>query len=203
MKNKLPYIIASIVLLLILGCGFVFGHMPMAKQLQEKRVEYTNKQNQLKLVREKIQALNKLKDEYESIKEQASVLAEKIPQDPNVPDIVSLMGKFALESGITVSKVEFENNSEPVQANGEAANSDGVAGNSNNDIDIRKCTLTLNGKYESMLRFFNEIKSSPRLFGIEKITITQDEQDGRTLKLDLKLAYFNYKSSANNQTTAP
>lgn len=203
MKDKrLPYIIASIVLVFILACGVILVHMPLSKQLQEKRSTLNRKQNELRLVRFKIQELAKLKKDYEKIREQASILAEKIPQDPNVPDVISLMGKFALESGITVSKVEFQDQEMPA-ATGAASNPNVTTeNNSVNDIDIKKCTLTLNGRYESMIHFFNAIKSSPRLFGIEKITISQDGSDGKKLKLDLSLAYFNYKAGNSNQIAA-
>jgi Tfp pilus assembly protein PilO len=187
MKDKrLPYIIASAVLVVVLICAFVFIHMPIAQKLQSKKAEYAQKKSQLELVRKKVKELTKLKDDLQKLQEEKMTLDEKIPKEIGVPDMVNILEKIAQDSGVIVSSVEFK---------GEQETSPNVP-----NIMVNTCSLKIAGNYYNIIKYFDFIKKAPRLIGVKTISLSPANEDGKELNVSFDMCYFNY---ANETATQP
>lgn len=227
MKDKrLIYIISGGVLVLIVICAFFFIHMPLYAQLQKERTDLKNKETQFELVKSKVQELNKLRKDLEIIQKETKLLADKIPQQADVPQIVDYFEEYSRQSGIIFVGATFKDTAPPANTNGtntsstNNTSSTGNASNNNNansqnqtngqtaaagtngvppvaSINVNICEIKIKGSYAGLTRFFTLIKTSPRLFGIQDITLGTSG-DGRVVEVAINLAYFNYNSATNN-----
>jgi Tfp pilus assembly protein PilO len=192
-KKQLTYIIASVILVVILGLSFVFAYLPLSKSVQAKRAELTEKQNQLNYVKKKVQQLDKLRKDIEQIQAETRILQDKVPNQTDVPGIITLMEKLADENGIIVSNVTFD---------GDQSSTTGTMNSPVTEININTCTIKLVGKYLSYISYFKSLRESPRLFGIKNIKFAPNADDGRDITTEINLAYFNYTNPASNSTQA-
>jgi Tfp pilus assembly protein PilO len=209
MTNKqLPYIITSIILVLLVGAAIFFIHMPLAEKMSKAKQELQQKKSQFLIVQKKVRELDKLRKNLGQLEKETLRLQNQIPNRPDVPSVVDYLEKYAEASGVIVTSVKFNATQpttgpaptqpgQPTSGQSGTTTQPAAAGQTTptpqaTNINVNICSLSLQGQYTSIIRFFEQIKSSPRLFSIKDIKFSPQGDDGKEIKVDLDLAYFNY-----------
>lgn len=192
-EKYMPYIIASGILLVLIGAAFFFIHLPLANDIQVKQAEYKQKMDQFNLVREKVKQLSKLRSDIQDMQVQTALLQSKIPDNPNISEVVNLLEQFSDDSGVVIMHVGFPGGAQPNPSTG---------GPNTPIIMTNTCQLTFKGKYPSVIRFMDDLKNATRLFGIRSISFAPTTEAGKELSINLDLVFFNYNGPANPTAAA-
>lgn len=162
MTKKFPVLyIILIILILLIGTGFVFAHMSLQKQIEQSKSMLMQKQQEVTQLQAKIKELNELSETLNQLRTKQGSYEQLIPKKTDIPGLVRLLEYFAERSNINIEKITFKNEEETT----------GLS-----SIMKQTCELSIKGKYQSLLQFIQAIKTSPRLIGVRGVSVDVDQE---------------------------
>lgn len=199
-NKKIPkFIIVGIpVVVVVIGLIVAFVYMPLLSETSKIQAELRTKQGELETVKTKVRTLMKLKDEVEKIQEELKVTEAFIPAGADIPGIIRHVDQFKEASGVDVLKLEFIK-APPASPGAPPANSM-IAQIPN--INQDKCSLTITGSYSQVIKFFEAVENSTRLFTVSNARF-YPENEGQIIKIDLTMVYFYRNAPPSNPENPP
>jgi len=185
MTKKFPVLyIILIILILLIGTGFVFAHMSLQKQIEQSKSMLIQKQQEVTQLQAKIKELNELSETLNQLRTKQGSYEQLIPKKTDIPGLVRLLEYFAERSNINIEKITFKNEEETT----------GLS-----SIMKQTCELSIKGKYQSLLQFIQAIKTSPRLIGVRGVSVDVDQE---STDIQFRLTAEFYYEGGTNQASS-
>lgn len=160
-KNLLGAIVLSIAAFLLF-----YLTMPSYDKIREFKTAINEREGLIEFRSKAIDNIDKLKNDYNTHKEQIDKISIIIPSQKRIPELVSAIENMAGSTGLALTTLN-------------------IADHSNTETDKQVKTLTVNAKltgtYNSYRNFLTSAETNQRLIDIELSKVTRDEDTGSLL----------------------
>lgn len=184
MNKKLPVLyIIIIVLIVLIGAGFVFTHLSLKEKIADGKAVLAQKQRETVVLKKKIQELNELSATIYQLRNRKGSYEGLIPESVDLPGVIRQLEVAAERSNVSILNLTFTDKDEATEVP---------------SIIRRSCDMTIIGKYGSLLNFIQALKNSPRLIGVRGVGVGTNNED---TDLQFKITAEIYYEAGPNQET--
>lgn len=160
LNNPLKYGLACLLIILILGLGYLFF---FKEQLAELDVAKEKEVSLKETFRQKsIQAanLNNLKLELEALRASFNQLLKQLPTDKEIPNLIQELNQAASKNGLQLSGLS------PLDPVNDGA------------IQRLPYNLSISGQYDQVAKFARDIGELSRIITLSQLNIKKDDKTG-------------------------
>ena len=160
LNNTLKYGLACLLIILILGLGYLFF---FKEQLAELDVAKEKEVSLKETFRQKsIQAanLNNLKLELEALRASFNQLLKQLPTDKEIPNLIQELNQAASKNGLQLSGLS------PLDPVNDGA------------IQRLPYNLSISGQYDQVAKFARDIGELSRIITLSQLNIKKDDKTG-------------------------
>lgn len=182
---KLPKVILGLLLLVgIIAGGWYLLISPVDARITALRGKQASLQAELAQNRTAVAEMDTFRRELEDLSKRLVALKEKLPQERETPGLYKALSESAQKAGLGVSLFQPR----------EAKPRDYV-----NELPI---ALQAEGNYHQVAQFFELVARLARVVNVTEIKLT-GQRGARTVKADLMLATYTYRTGAAARPGAP
>lgn len=171
--KKAFIIISGLVALTILGGATVYYFAD--KYLSTKAKEISTLKAELEIVEFKIANARNAESELERLSFIKEVANDVLPPEKIQSDVVGELIEFARQTNTRLGGINFQpTDAGPAVALSQTKPLEGVPG-----VNTLPITLTVNARYEDLLRFLQQLEGNRRKMQVENMTLAPEESTGR------------------------
>jgi type IV pilus assembly protein PilO len=183
---KLPKVVLGLVGLVAIGAaGYFLLISPVQVRIDallQRRTQLTAEVNQAKA---QVAEIERFRREIAELEKRLVLLADRLPSEKETPTLYRALSSAAESSGLGVSLFQPR----------DARPKDVVS-----EIPI---TVTAEGSYHQLAKFFERVAALPRVVTVNDFKMTGLQKSRNSMKADLTLATYMYRTSAPPRPGAP
>jgi type IV pilus assembly protein PilO len=176
---RLPKVVLGVVGLVALGAAAYFLLIAPAQEriaaLRQKKAQVTTEVDKARI---QVAEIERFRREIVELEKRLALLADRLPSEKETPTLYRALSSAAEQVGLGVSLFQPK----------EARPKDVV-----NEIPI---TLAAEGSYHQLAKFFERVAGLPRVVTITDFKMSGQPKSKNTMKADMTLATYMYRSSA-------
>jgi len=182
-------IILIVVIALLLAVGYFFV-WPEYGKYAEKRIEFNNKDKEIKAKEEYLPRLQVESDKLAQYVEQIEVMKTALPFEPSIAALFSYFQKLTAENGLILKEIDVAQLFLEIP---EVASAEGIEGiesiSSKTKIKEMPFSITVTGSYTSLKNLLKEIYLSSRIIEVTSIEFSAVENENGSIStlFDFKL----------------
>jgi len=190
---KLPKVVLGLVgLVAIIAVGYFFLISPVQAQMAELTQRRSQVTAEVTQARAQVAEIERFRREIAELEKRLALLRDRLPSEKETPTLYRAVSTAAEQVGLGVSLFQPR----------EARPKDVVS-----EIPI---VVTAEGTYHQLAKFFERVAALPRVVNVNDFKMTGQPKAKNSMKADLTLATYMYRSSpaapparAGAQTTPP
>lgn len=192
---NIPYLLLTTVIIGLIFSAFTI-YQPQVQQIlanrqltAESREDLASRQQQLATIDSKIAQL-------QTLAAREMELSVALPDDEAVEDMLLLLEKMAVESGVTI--INSQNISAGLQAASRASRQREQADVLPAGASPLALNVQINGGYGQLRTFFNLLERAPRLADVTNFTINANKTTPDALFGEMTIRFYKYESTSVN-----
>lgn len=186
-KSNLIKILIIVGALVIAGLIIAFGFYPIYQSAQAINQQIATKNAEETALKQRLEDLKELENNYEEAKSKATVATQALPTDKDEPELLVQLQNIAGGSGMGFAEVTPGGNlsttatAQKSTTSAQKSTTTTVSGSIYQELPI---TVKIVGNFTGLVAYLQGIEKNLRILDVSAINITKDPQN-KVLKIDI------------------